>query len=69
MWMQDYDHPTPKRTLLVGNATGLAALQTVNHAQKRLRKAAFPTSIKYTNSEGKTCWKGSSQLKSTQILG
>ena len=65
--MQDFKHPTPKRTLLVGNITGLAQLQPVG--KKRVRKAAFRTSIKYKNREGKTCWKGSPKLKSTQTLG
>ena len=69
MWMQDFKHPTPKPTLLVGNTVGLGQLQPPK-GQKRVKKtAAFPTAVKYTNKAGKSCWKGSSRLKSTQILG
>lgn len=69
MWMQDFKHPTPKPTLLVGNTMGLGQLQPPRGQKRGKKTAAFPTAVKYTNKAGKSCWKGSSRLKSTQILG
>ena len=68
MWMQDFKHPTPKRSLLVSNTSGIADMLPGKRVKKRSRKAKFPTSVKYKNKQGKSCWKGSPQLKSTQTL-
>lgn len=68
MWMQDFKHPTPKRSLLVSNTSGIADFLPGKRMKKRSRKAKFPTSVQYKNKQGKSCWKGSPQLKSTQTL-
>lgn len=70
IWMQDFKHPTPKPTILVGNTDQLSRLLHEGAQKKQTkRRAEFETAVKYTNSRGEECWKGSPNLKSTQFLG
>ena len=67
MWMGHYHHQTPKRTLLVSNSEEIAALK--KGPLRKCKKSKVKTAIKYKNRDGKTCYKGTPQLRGTQLLG
>lgn len=68
MWMAHYNHPTPKRTLLVSNRREIALLGK-GKLRGAKRHAAYKTAVQYQNRQGKRCYQGTPLLKQTQFLG
>ena len=67
MWMAHYNHPTPKRTLLVSNRREIALLGK-GKLRGAKRHAAYKTAVQYRNRQGKRCYQGTPLLKQTQFL-
>ena len=68
MWLGHWGHPTPKPTLLVSNSPQIASLSK-GKLRKSQKRSEFKTAIVYQDKQGKTRYKGSKILRSTQILG
>ena len=66
-WLKRWGHSCPKRTVIWSTSPTIQAFFS-----GRMRKMALTstvrTSIKYKNRDGRSCWKGSPELKSTQLL-
>ena len=65
MWMAHFNHPTPKRTILVSNSEQIAVLHR-GRLSRSQKPASFPTAVKYVDGAGRVRYKGTTQLKSTQ---
>ena len=65
MWMAHFNHPTPKRTILMSNGEQIAAVNRgrLSGSQKLV---SFPTAVKYVDRAGKVRYKGTKELKTTQ---
>lgn len=72
--MAYFDHPSPKRTLCWSSRPEIQHLW-VGKLTKKVRSAQkakypeFKSTVKYKDKDGRTRFKGSKSLKSTQKLG
>lgn len=67
-WMRAFLHPTPKRTVLYSNTTWISNLSFAGKMKKADLETTVKTTDKYVDSQGKTRFKGNSNLRSTQHL-
>ena len=67
-WLKAYGHECCKRTLIWSTSPAIRGFFG-RRLRKALLKSKIQTAIKYRDSSGRTRWKGSPQLKSTQCLG
>ncbi len=69
LWMLMFGGSSPKRTILMSNSAQVQQLSTGKLVRaKYASQPQVQTSVQYRDASGKKRYKGSSQLKGTQIL-
>lgn len=66
--MANFNHQTPKGTLLVSNSETIASLGKKGKLRRGRKPAAVKTAVKYVDGKGKLRYKGTKDLKGTQFL-
>ena len=67
-WMKWFQHPTPKRSLVISNSPLIRVLDKGSMTRAELESSVVTTD-RYLNKKGERRFKGNANLKSTQCLG
>ena len=67
-WMRQWGHETAKRTVLFSNSKWVGGFN-LGKMSRAMLESKVKTTTKYKSRDGKTRFKGNSNLKGTQLLG